>query len=104
MHDNHKHAAKAPRCHHTLADGRRCSQPALHRRQFCRFHDLALNATRGCQFPFIDSAEALQVALTQIVSAMADGSMDQRKGQLCLYGLNLASANLHRLVKERKAE
>jgi hypothetical protein len=32
---------------------------------------------------------------------MLEGRMQQRTGQLCFYGLNLAAANLHRLHRER---
>lgn len=102
-HANYKKANKAPRCNHVLPDGRTCSQPALRLRQFCRFHDLALKATRRCELASVDSAEGLQTAITQIVSAMMEGRMSQRTGQLCFYGLNLAVANLHRLHRERRA-
>ena len=86
-----------------LAGGRSCSQPALRLRRFCRFHDLTLKATRNCAFPHVDSAENLQVVITQIITALADGAMERRTGQLCFYGLNLAAANLHRLHRERNA-
>ena len=100
-HDNYKQANKAPRCNHLLADSRRCSQPALRLRQFCRFHDTALNATRRCDLAPVDSAQGLQTAIAQIVSAMLEGRMERRTGELCLQGLHLANANLHRLVREQ---
>ena len=101
-HDNYKKANMAPRCNHMLADGRRCSQPALRLRRFCRLHDTAVKATRLCDLPPVDSADGIQTAIAQVVSAMIEGRMDRRKGDLCLQGLRLAHANLFRLQREQQ--
>lgn len=103
-HNNYKKANKAPRCNHILPDGRRCSQPALRLRRFCRLHDTALNVTRLCDLPPVDSAEGIQTAIAQVVSAMLEGRMDRRKGDLCLQGLRLAHANLFRLRREQQQD
>ena len=100
MHENYKKANRAPRCKHRLADGRGCPQPALRNHRFCRLHDPSRNKTAGLAIALPDSPENIQAAITQVVSAMLEGRMDGKTGAACLYGLQLATANLKRLHEE----
>ena len=100
MHENYKQANRAPRCKHRLADGRPCPQPALRNHRFCRLHDPSRKKTAGLAIALPDSPENVQAAITQVVSAMLEGRMDGKTGSACLYGLQLAAANLKYLRED----
>jgi len=97
-----------PQCEHFKTNGVRCGSPALRHRSLCFFHQRAadLRALRrerpsvGLHLPLLEDANAIQLALQDVVHAVAEDRLDMRRAGLILYGLNTASANLKRVEFE----
>ncbi len=93
-----------PRCQHIKMNGMQCGSPALHRRRQCFFHERAReqhNRIVKDQFkqarfvlPLLEDANAVQMALMQVMQLLAWGEMDHKMAGLLLYGLQTASSNL----------
>ncbi len=93
-----------PRCQHIKMNGMQCGSPALNRRRQCFFHERAReqhNRIVKDQFkqarfvlPLLEDANAVQMALMQVMQLLAWGEMDHKMAGLLLYGLQTASANL----------
>ncbi len=93
-----------PRCQHIKMNGIQCGSPALHRRRQCFFHERAReqhNRIVKDQFkqarfvlPLLEDANAVQMALMQVMQLLAWGEMDHKMAGLLLYGLQTASSNL----------
>jgi len=85
-------------------NGMQCGSPALHRRRRCFFHERAREQqnriVRGqCRqarfvLPVLEDANAVQMALMEVMQLLAWGEMDRKVAALLLYGLQTASANL----------
>ncbi|MGB8730980.1 MAG: hypothetical protein WCC99_07020, partial [Candidatus Sulfotelmatobacter sp.] len=85
-------------------NGIQCGSPALHRRRQCFFHERAReqhNRIVKDQFkqarfvlPLLEDANAVQMALMQVMQLLAWGEMDHKMAGLLLYGLQTASSNL----------
>jgi len=93
-----------PRCQHIKMNGTQCGSPALNRKRQCFFHERAReqhNRIVKDQFkqarfvlPVLEDANAVQMALMQVMQLLAWGEMDRKVAALLLYGLQTASANL----------
>jgi hypothetical protein len=94
-----------PRCRHVKVNGVQCGSPALRRRRYCFFHHRMLDGKRrfaenlGKPRPLfsmclIEDANAVQVALMQVLQLLGSGQMDHKTAGLMLYGLQTASCNL----------
>ncbi|MFZ0772617.1 MAG: hypothetical protein ACLP9L_14575 [Thermoguttaceae bacterium] len=93
-----------PRCQHIKINGTQCGSPALHRRRRCFFHERAReqhdrivkDQFKQARFvlPVLEDANAVQMALMQVMQLLAWGEMDRKTAGLLLYGLQTASANL----------
>ncbi len=93
-----------PRCQHIKMNGMQCGSPALNRRRQCFFHERAReqhNRIVKDQFkqarfvlPLLEDANAVQMALMQVMQLLAWGEMDHKMAGLLLYGLQTASSNL----------
>ena len=81
MHTNIRQAHAAPRCSYIRFNDQRCTQPALHDQQFCRFHDLLDKPLPLQLIPFVEDATSLQVALMQVIRSIQ-------------FGLQIAASNL----------
>jgi len=85
-------------------NGMQCGSPALNRRRQCFFHERAReqhNRIVKDQFkqarfvlPLLEDANAVQMALMQVMQLLAWGEMDHKVAGLLLYGLQTASSNL----------
>jgi hypothetical protein len=85
-------------------NGTQCGSPALNRKRQCFFHERAReqhNRIVKDQFkqarfvlPVLEDANAVQMALMQVMQLLAWGEMDRKVAGLLLYGLQTASANL----------
>jgi hypothetical protein len=85
-------------------NGMQCGSPALHRRRQCFFHERAReqhnrivkDQLKQARFvlPLLEDANAVQMALMQVMQLLAWGEMDHKMAGLLLYGLQTASANL----------
>jgi hypothetical protein len=95
-------------CRHIFTSGKKCQSPALKEQNFCYFHgntrrrpspqnhpyepytepkEIALN------LPLLEDADAIQLALSDVVLALAANSIDPRRARILIYGLQVASQN-----------
>jgi hypothetical protein len=86
-------------CTHIKVDGVPCDSPALRGEQFCYFHQ---RLVRGVRTPprsrlhpiaMIESPEAIQAALMEIINALARNTIDVKRAELILRALNIAARN-----------
>jgi len=86
-------------CRHILSSGVRCHAAALRDQYFCYFH---ANLRRSAavppadkpfdlKLPPLEDKGAIQLALTQVISALAASRIDTRRAGLLLYGLQIAA-------------
>ncbi|HVP55812.1 MAG TPA: hypothetical protein VMU45_12545 [Candidatus Eisenbacteria bacterium] len=93
-------------CDHLMEDGVYCSSPALRDQRYCHFH---LNArarrvqaararlhgdSRRFQMPILDNMHAVQAGIQQVLDALADDRIQNRRAGLLLYALQQAAASL----------
>jgi hypothetical protein len=94
-----------PRCTHIKTNGTQCGSPALRGRRFCFFHKnwhgqrIQLNAQpapldRNFTLPVLEDANAIQVALMQVMHLLLSGQIEHKTAGLLLYALQTAAANL----------
>jgi hypothetical protein len=93
-----------PRCQHIKINGTQCGCPALRRRRLCFFHvrcqdqrqRIASDQFKQARFvlPILEDANAVQMALMQIMQLLAVGQLDHKTAGLMLYALQTASVNL----------
>ncbi len=94
-----------PECRHIMPNGYKCKSAALRNSSYCYFHtaahELAKPAARSEKLPFklplLEDRSAIQLALIQILDALAAGNIENRKASLLLYGLQIASQNVERI-------
>src|SRR5277367_5959914 len=107
-------------CRHIFTSGKKCQSPALHDQNFCYFHgntrkrparkddayepyippqDTAHN------LPPLEDADAIQLAISDVVLALAANRIDPRRARILLYGLQVASQNhRNRIAQAAKEE
>jgi len=99
------------RCQHIKINGERCGAPALHERNFCRFHnccrsaefDISISAAEPAAFfylPTLEDAASIQATITQVCEHLLHRRLDPKKAGVVLYGMQVALSNLDRLSKE----
>jgi len=92
-------------CRHVFTEGHRCGSPALRGQDLCYYHVRSRRetpcATRGGTFAMsrIDDRPSVQLALFDVLSRIAGGDIDFKRGSVLLYGLQIASSNLSRQEK-----
>ncbi len=96
--------SEVPRCQHVKVNGTQCGSPALRRKRFCYFHDnyretqarLLNNESQTLisNFPLLEDANSLQLAVMQVIHLLGSGKMDTKVAGLMLYALQTASANI----------
>lgn len=86
-----------------MPNGAKCHSPALHDKPYCYFHArLHQMAARPkspeepLAIPVLEDRCAIQLALSQVLSALATAKIDPRRASLLLYGLQIASQNVER--------
>ena len=85
-----------PRCRHVKVNGTQCGSPALRRRRYCFFHDRAQEQharIMGDQFkqarfvvPLLEDANAVQLALMQVMQLLGSGQMEPKIAGLMQIG------------------
>jgi hypothetical protein len=88
-------------CEFVKTNGARCGSPAMRNYFYCYFHRNCLELTpvvgkTGFKLPVLEDAEAIQVAITKVIQALAFGTIDPVRAKFMLYGLQVASQNLKR--------
>ncbi len=95
------------RCQHLKVNGTQCGSPALLNQRFCYFHERwrqeHSESDPGDQhpgvaitMPVLEDANAIQVALMQVLQLLVNGQVQHRTAGLMLYALQTASYNLAR--------
>jgi hypothetical protein len=102
--------ANIARCQHIKVNGTLCGSPALKHKRLCFFHHqwqqnrIQLNANQArrggaplaIDFPILEDANSIQVALMQVMRLLFSGGIEHRTAALLLYALQTASSNLSR--------
>ena len=86
-------------CRHIKTSGTRCHSPALRDSAFCYFHaklHRIPNADKGLpappmKVPLLEDAGAIQIALGQVIDAIASARIDHRTASLLLYALQIGA-------------
>jgi hypothetical protein len=83
-------------CTHVKADGLRCGSPALRGESFCYFHHHSADhrprtQARVVQIPFPENAAAIQVGIHNLMLAIIDRRIDERRAQQLLWALQIAA-------------
>src|ERR1700722_9804884 len=90
-------------CTHIQVTGVRCGSPPLRGEQFCYFHQ---RMVRGVATPpnprlhpiaQIESEEAIQSSLMEVIHALARNSIDLKRAELLLRALHIAVRNARRV-------
>src|SRR5271167_1274063 len=99
-------SGKPQECRFIKSDGRRCHAMAVRGMAFCYFH---LPAHRGpnakgrpqkpirIEFQPANDGHSHKKPIAQLKTAFAEGRLDHRSGELCIYGLRILATK-----KERK--
>jgi hypothetical protein len=95
-------------CRHIFTSGKKCQSPALKDQNFCYFHS---NTRRrpspqnqpydpytepnesALNLPPLEDADAIQLAISDVVLALAANRIDPRRARILIYGLQVASQN-----------
>ncbi len=96
-------------CRHIRTNGRRCQSPSLTENVWCFYHQhlhqshrafRPTEASRGYLLPGqhivlnpLEDREAVQLALSVVINALASGQLDTKRATALIYGLQVASAN-----------
>jgi hypothetical protein len=94
-------------CRHIFTSGKKCQSPALRDQNFCYFHQINRRPTPKDR-PYepytppqetilalstLEDADAIQLALSDVVLALAANRIDSRRARILIYGLQVASQN-----------
>ena len=97
----------APRCQHVKMNGTQCGSPALAGGKLFFFHRRArqqrlrlvseLPDPEPLTLPLLEDANAVQMALMQVMNLLIQGRVDRKLAGTLLYSLQIASSNLARV-------
>src|SRR5271154_1651147 len=106
-------------CRHIFTSGKKCQSPALHDQNFCYFHGntrkrparkdeayepyIAPQDTAHHLTP-LEDADAIQLAISDVVLALAANRIDPRRARILLYGLQVASQNHRNRIAQASKE
>ncbi len=92
-------------CRHIMPSGRKCHSPAMRSKAYCYYHlraherigranhALATTGDAPIEMPFLEDRGAVQIALSEVVSALASHRIDFKRASLLIYALQVASSN-----------
>ena len=92
-------------CRHIFTEGHRCGSPALRGQSLCYNHnrsrrEAGISGKSGTfPMPRVDDRASIQLALFEVLSRLAGGDIEYKRGSILLYGLQIASSNLPRHAK-----
>ncbi|MGA8740633.1 MAG: hypothetical protein WB561_05545 [Terracidiphilus sp.] len=83
-------------CRHIMPSGKKCHSPALHNQAYCYYHNNLRRYSRppvgdNLSLSSIEDNRGIQIALTQVLTALNSPYMDTRRAGLLLYGLQIAT-------------
>jgi hypothetical protein len=108
-------------CRHIFISGKKCGSPALKDQNFCFYHttarkrqkraadnqpyDRANPKNTALALPSLDEGDAIQLAISEVVLALASNAIDPRRARILLYGLQIASQHYrHKTSKAEQAQ
>lgn len=98
-------ADDAPRCMYIKADGVRCGSPRMKEGELCYAHQrMAKARALKLRITNLEDANSVQVAVMDVLRALSDGQITERKASLMFYGLQTAAANVVRLTFHKTPE
>src|SRR5580700_2266993 len=86
-------------CTHIKVTGVRCGSPTLRGEQFCYFHQRMLRTVKNPPnarlhpIALIESPEAIQASLMEVINALARNQIDVKRAELMLRALHIAVKN-----------
>ncbi len=100
-------------CHHVFSNGAHCLGNAVKGNSYCRWHvSAALREARreaytkrpaaaiaGLEIPYIEDPSSMQIAIHQVLDAIIDGRVTDKRGWFLLYGLQIAQRNIEGKLK-----
>jgi hypothetical protein len=104
---------KKKQCNHILTNGQVCNAIPMRDSNFCYWHHkararrrryeriggpISMEANSGLELPLLEDANAIQVAIQEIMQAILDRRIDNKRAGLLLYSLQLASSNIRNLT------
>jgi hypothetical protein len=104
---------KKKSCNHVLTNGEVCNAIPMRDSNFCYWHHkararrrryeriggpLSIEANSGLELPFLEDSNAIQVTIQEIMQAILDRRLDNKRAGLLLYSLQLASSNIRNLT------
>jgi hypothetical protein len=103
---------KKKNCNHVLTNGEVCNAIPMRDSNFCYWHHkararrrrheriggpIAIEGNSGLELPFLEDANAVQITIQEIMQAILDRRIDNKRAGLLLYSLQLASSNIRNL-------
>ena len=86
-----------PECRHIKTSGGKCGSPALRGQSFCYFHSRLKQRAAEPEptfiLPNLEDRGAVQLAINEVVKALAAHKLNAKRAGLLLYALQIASAN-----------
>jgi hypothetical protein len=103
-------APAASLCRHVMPSGRRCRAVRHNQTLYCFFHDKHRHRVRNraslppafnlSHLPLLEDRASLQIALDETIRGFINGTINDRKTGLLLYGLQIAFQNVRSLDKD----
>ena len=89
-------------CRHIMPSGAKCHSPAMRGTAYCFFHAPGRRNAQGqrrahkksLKLPGLVDCEAVNIALVQVLNAIASSKLDPGNAGQLLFGLRIASDNL----------
>jgi hypothetical protein len=90
-------ADQAPRCRWVKQDGRCCGSPQMRQHIYCYAHIQMMEARAlMLKLPALEDANAIQIALMRVQTALVDHTISERAAGLLLYSLQIATINVEK--------
>jgi len=95
LRQNLERAEMAPRCRWIKQDGTACRSPQMRKHIYCYAHRQMMEARAlALRLPALEDANAIQIAVMRVQTALIDDTISQKKAGLLLYSLQLAMTNI----------
>jgi hypothetical protein len=106
-------------CRHIFTSGRKCQSPALKEQPFCYFHSNTRKRPSPANQPYypytdpketvlplppLEEPDAIQLALSDVILALAANRIDRRRARILIYGLQVASQNIRNRAAQAAKE
>ena len=90
-----------PECRHIKTSGGKCGSPALRVKPYCYYHSRLKERAAQPRSPYLaielpaslEDRGSIQLALSEIVTAIAENRIDTKRAGVLLYALQIASSN-----------